>query len=59
MCMEDVFLLKGVSHLVILYIDRGDWQKSASVPGARIVIVADHHNRHIKLPVSGMSDIGN
>ena len=50
--------LKPATHLVILYADRGDRRKSPGVPGEAIAIFADRHDRRIKLPISGMSDIG-
>ena len=50
--------LKPATHLAILYADRRDRQKSPGMPGAAIAIFADHRDRRIKSPISGMSDIG-
>ena len=50
--------LKPATHLAILYADRRDRRKSPGVPGAAIAIFADHRDRRIKSPISGMSDIG-
>ena len=49
---------KLAAHLAILYADRGDRRKSPGVLGAAIAIFADHRDRRIKSPISGMSNIG-
>ena len=65
MCMRYTFLniyllssVKPATHLAILYADCGDRRKSPGVPGGAIAIFADLRDRRIKLPISGMSDIG-
>ena len=50
--------LKPVTHLAILYADRGDRRKSPGVPGEAMTIFADRRNRRIKSLISGMLDIG-
>ena len=49
--------VKLVTHLAILYTDRGDARKSPGVPGAAIAVFADRRDRRIKSHISGMSDI--
>ena len=55
--LRQVPTLKPATHLAILYADRRDRRKSPGVPGGAIR-VADHRDRRIKSPMSGMSDIG-
>ena len=50
--------LNPATHLVLLYADRRDRQKSPGVPGTAIAIFADRRERRIKSPISSMSDIG-
>ena len=53
-----IFWVKPATHLAILYADRRYRRKSPGVPGAAIAIFADHRDRRIKSPISGMSDMG-
>ena len=55
--LRQVIRIKPVTHLAILYADRGDRRKSPGVPGAAMAIFADRRDRR-KSPISGMSDIG-
>ena len=50
--------VKPVTHLAILYADRGNRRKLPGVHGAAMAIFADRRDRRIKSPISGMSDIG-
>ena len=38
--------------------DRRDRSKSPGAPGGAIATFADRHDRRIRSPISGMSDIG-
>ena len=53
--VESKIDLKPATHLAILYADRRDRRKSAGVPGAAIAIFADHRDRRIKSPKSGLA----
>ena len=49
-------ILKPMTHLAVLYDDRGDWRKSPGVPSTAIAIFADRRDWRLKLSISDLPD---